>query len=87
MDKFKTKLQSLPLGSFYVLYHGSKYLTTKEHYGNGKIIKLYARELKGNDIVSGNYFITIKGGLLKPCEMSDAKVIDFVINLEYIKKA
>jgi len=82
MDKFKKKLQSLPLDSFECIYQGSKYLATKEHYANGKIIKLYARELKGKDIVSGNYFTTIKGGVLKPCEMSDAKVIDFVLHLD-----
>ena len=81
MDKFRQKLQSLPLGSFYCIYNESKYLTTKEHYAKGKIIKLYAKELKGNDIVSGNYFLTIKNGLLKPCEMSDKKVIDFVLNV------
>jgi len=81
MDNFKKRLQTLPLGSFYCIYQGSKYLATKEHYAKGKIIKLYAKELKGNNIVSGNYFVTIKGGLLKPCEMSDRKVIDFVLNL------
>jgi hypothetical protein len=72
-------------GSFYVVYKNSKYLLTKQIYSNGKIIKIYAEQLKGNDIVSGNYFLSIKGGLLKPCEMSDTKVIDFVLNLEILK--
>ena len=58
---------------------------TKHIYSDGKIIKIYAQELKGTDIVSGNYFTSIKGGLLKPCEMSDKKVIDFVLNLELLK--
>ncbi len=83
-NQFESKLLNLPIGSFYVLYKGNKYLTTKQIYSNGKIIKLYAKELKGNDIVSGNYFTTIKSGLLKPCEMSDKKVIDFVLQCEVI---
>jgi hypothetical protein len=78
---FKEKLILLPKGSFYCTYKASKYIVTKSYYANGKIIKLYAKELKGNDIVSGNFFVTIKNGLLKPCEMSDKKVIDFVIQL------
>ncbi|MEA2016921.1 MAG: peptide methionine sulfoxide reductase [Campylobacterota bacterium] len=76
---FRTKLLALPLNSFYAIYNNSKYIVTKQLYSNGKIIKIYAKELKGNDIVSGNYFLTIKNGLLKPCEMSDKKVIDFVV--------
>ena len=81
---FKTNIINLPLGSFYCKYNGSKYLVTKHLYSNGKIIKLYAKELKGTDIVSGNYFLTIKDGLLKPCEMSDKKVIDFINNLQIL---
>ena len=83
-DKFKKNIKSLPLGSFFAMYKNSKYLVKKESVSSNKILKIYAKELKGNDIVSGNYFLTIKDGLLKPCEMSDAKVIDFVLNLEII---
>jgi len=83
-DLFKKKIESLPEGSFYCFYKTSKYIATKQLYSDGKIIKIYAKELKGNDIVSGNYFLTIKQGLLKPCEMSDEKVISFVNNLELI---
>jgi len=83
-NKFKQNLIKLPIGSFFVRYKNSKYLVKKESVSSNKILKIYAKELKGNDIVSGNYFLTIKEGLLKPCEMSDAKVIDFVLNLEII---
>ncbi len=83
-NKFKINLINLPLGGFFAIYNGSKYLVKKESFSNNKILKIYAKELKGNDIVSGNYFLTIKDGLLKPCEMSDKKVIDFVLNLELI---
>jgi len=66
------------------MYKNSRYLLKKESVSKNKILKIYAKELKGNDIVSGNYFLTIKDGLLKPCEMSDKKVINFVLNLELI---
>ncbi len=82
MQEFNRRLRELPLGRFYAYYNCKKYLVTKELYSNGKIIKIFARELGGVDIVSGNYFTTIKNGLLKPCEMSDKKVIDFVLNIE-----
>ena len=85
MNQFRQKLLSFREGSFYCLYKNSKYLVTKQIYSNDKIIKIYAEQLKGIDIVSGNYFLTVKGGLLKPCEMSDKKVIDFVLNLELLK--
>lgn len=67
---------------FFGIYNNSKYIITKQTYSDGKIIKIYAKELKGNDIVSGNYFLTIKGGLLKPCEMSDEKVISFITKVK-----
>ncbi|MEA3498140.1 MAG: peptide methionine sulfoxide reductase [Campylobacterota bacterium] len=85
MNSFKEKLLALPDGTFFVHYKSSRYITTKQTIVDGKIIKLYAKELKGNDIVSGNYFLTIKDGLLKPCEMSDEKVISFVNNLVVCK--
>lgn len=86
MDEvFKRRIIALPTGSFYCMYKGSKYLVIKQLYSKGKIIKIYAKELKGNDIVSGNYFLNIKEGLLKPCEMSDEKVIDFVSSCEVLK--
>jgi hypothetical protein len=41
--------------------------------------KLFARELGGSDIVSFNLYRTPAGKVhLRPCEMSSAKVIDFV---------
>ena len=75
---FYTKLLALPNGANYLHYKQKRYLLRKETLLEGKLIKLYAHELGGNDVVSGNYYPTLKGGLLKPCEMSDKKVIDFV---------
>jgi len=82
--EFYTKLLALPNGANDVRYLGKRYLLRKETLLEGKLLKVYAEELGGNDIVSGNYYPSIKKGTLKPCEMSDAKVIDFVLNAETI---
>jgi len=80
--EFYRKLIALPEGANDVFYMGKRYLLRKETLLKGKLIKLYAKELGGNDSVSGNYYPTIKKGMLKPCEMSDDKVIDFVLSLQ-----
>lgn len=81
---FYTNLLALPNGANDVRYLGKRYLLRKETLLDGKLLKVYAEELGGNDIVSGNYYPTIKNGMLKPCEISDKKVIDFVLNAKAI---
>ncbi|KYJ86300.1 hypothetical protein [Sulfurovum riftiae] len=82
--EFYVRLLALPDGANDVLYLGKRYLLRKETLLNGKLIKIYAEELGANNIVSGNYYPSIKNGMLKPCEMSDRKVIDFVLNCKAI---
>jgi len=77
--EFYKKLLALPNGANDVSYKHRRYLLRKETLLEGKLLKVYAEELGGNDVVSGNYYPTMKGGMLKPCEMSDVKVIDFVL--------
>jgi len=77
--QFYKRLLTLPNGTNYIWYRDRKYLLRKDTLLNKKLIKIYAKELGGVDIVSGNYYTTIKDGMLKPCEMSDKKVIDFVL--------
>lgn len=79
--EFYTKLLALPDGANDVMYLGKRYLLRKETLLEGKLLKVYAEELGGNDIVSGNYYPTIKEGMLKPCEMSNKKVTDFILNI------
>lgn len=81
---FYTTLSALPNGANDLRYLGKRYLLRKETLLEGKLLKIYAQELGGNDIISGNYYTTIKGGMLKPCEMSDKKVIDFILNAKVI---
>jgi len=83
-SEFKNKLINLPNQSFYVLYKEEKYLVTKNIIAKNNVVKLYAIRLSSKDIVSCNYYINIKGGLLKPCEMTNEKVIDFILFLKII---
>ncbi|HHH20648.1 MAG TPA: peptide methionine sulfoxide reductase, partial [Nitratifractor sp.] len=55
---YKERLKSLPEGSNYGRYKNSRYLVTKSTLLNNRLIKLYAIELGGNDLVSGNYYGT-----------------------------
>jgi len=82
--EFYAKLLAFPNRATDVIYNHKRYLLRKETLLNGKLLKIYAEELGANDIVSGNYYPSIKGGMLKPCEMSDAKVIDFVLNAKIL---
>jgi len=85
MRDFDQKIKSLTDGSFDVTFNQKRYLLSKETHLNKKLIKLYAQELGGNDFISLNYYPNIKGGLLKPCEMPQEKVIDFILNLKPIE--
>ena len=78
--EFYAKLLALPDGANDVLYAGKRYLLRKDTLLDGRLLKLYAEALGAKDVVSGNYYPSIKKGTLKPCEMSDQKVIDFVLN-------
>ena len=79
--EFYTKLLALPNGASYVTYLDKRYLLRKETLLQGKLLKIYAERLDQIDVVSGNYYPTLKGGMLKPCEMSDEKVISFVLGV------
>ena len=48
------------------------------------IYNLYAKELGDNNFISLNYYTNIGDGLLKPCEMPEEKVMDFVLNLKSV---
>ncbi|MBU1215756.1 peptide methionine sulfoxide reductase [bacterium] len=81
---FHAKLLALQDGSYDVFYKEKRYLLSKQTQLGGKLIKLYAEELGNNDFISLNYYAKIGEGLLKPCEMPEEKVIDFVLNLKSV---
>lgn len=80
--EFHQKIKSLDDGAYDVNFHKKRYLLRKQTHLKGRLIKLYAEELGGNDFISLNYYPEIKEGLLKPCEMPVQKVISFVLGLK-----
>ena len=81
---FHKKLLSLPNGSYDVMYNSKRYLLSKQTQLQGKLIKLYAKELGDNDFISLNYYPRIQDGLLKPCEMPQEKVMAFIIEIKRV---
>ena len=83
MEKgIRSIIQQLPDGYSEGTFKGSKYGITKQVFNNNKSFKVLARELKGTDLISLNYYITEKQDLLRPCEMLEKKVIEFLKNVE-----
>ena len=76
---FKQSITMLDDGAYDVSFRTKRYLLRKQTHLDGKLIKLYAEELGGKDFVSLNYYPGLQGELLKPCEMPEEKVIDFVL--------
>ncbi len=61
-------------------FNGRRYGVTVERQVGARVIKLFAEELGGSNVVSFNLFSVGDGqSLLKPCEMNSEKVIDFVL--------
>ncbi len=74
---------ALPRGGYGATYQGKRYRVIKSVLVSGRSQKLEAEELGGPDYVSFNLYRLADGeALLKPCEMSSEKVIDFVMNVE-----
>jgi hypothetical protein len=77
-------IQLIPKGYSEVLYQQKKYGVSRTDFNSGKSIKVFAEELGGNDFISLNFYITSVSESLKPCEMPEQKVIDFLKNIELI---
>ncbi len=71
-------IQNWAEGYFEGRYKGKKYGISKASFNNGQSFKIFAEELGGNDYISLNYYVTSDREWLKPCEMPEQKVIDFI---------
>ncbi|WP_371225689.1 hypothetical protein [Roseovarius sp. 2305UL8-3] len=82
ISRFLAAFDVLPPGAFEAGYQGRRYLVTRSDFASGASQKLVAHELGGSDYISLNLYRLTSGARLKPCEMPEAKVIDFVLHLE-----
>ncbi len=79
---FLRAFDALPPGGYGGTFQGSRYRITKRQMSNGRSQKLEAEELGGPDYISFNLFRLASGqALLKPCEMAEDKVIEFVLGV------
>lgn len=78
---FLAAFDALPIGTFRAKTPNGRYVVSKTAQIGGRSWKLVAEELGSGDYVSLNLYRTAKGALLRPCEMPEAKVIDFVLAL------
>ncbi|MBY5385322.1 hypothetical protein HFN62_30830 [Rhizobium leguminosarum] len=80
---FEDALAKLPDGYVDGHFRNRPWGVTVKRSEDGKRTWLYGEELGGTDIVSFNlYHLAGSGPTLKPCEMSSAKVIEFVLGFE-----
>ena len=77
------QISKLKTGFSKVHYQGEVYGVSKQIFNQGKSIKVYAEELGGTDFISFNYYSTVSKNPLKPCEMPELKVLDFLENYLY----
>lgn len=75
-------IQRIPEGYNIVSFKGKKYGLVKNIFNKGKSFKVYANELGGTDFISLNYYCLKNGDALKPCEMSEEKVVNFLKNFK-----
>lgn len=81
-EAFLAAFDALPRGSYGATYEGKRYRLIKSVLVTGRSQKLEAEELGGTDYVSFNLYRLQNGEvLLKPCEMTAEKVIEFVLNV------
>lgn len=78
MFSVKDLINKIPQGYTEGWYNNYRYGITKQIFNKGKSVKIYAKQLAGTDFISLNYYHTTNAQLLKPCEMTEAKVIDFL---------
>nr|WP_113169844.1 hypothetical protein [Rhizobium skierniewicense] len=80
--EFQRCLARLPTGFCTVEFEGDRWGVTVRRSNDQRRIWLYAEQLSGNDVVSFNFYLASgRSPTLKPCEMSSAKVVSFVVNL------
>lgn len=80
-SQFRMALDRIPDGYSKGVYQGRRYGLQKTSHVGGRSLKLFARDLGGTDSISLNLYHLGSGDLLKPCEMPEAKVRDFVLSV------
>jgi hypothetical protein len=73
--------ERVPEGWSLVEYAGRRWAVTRTVHAHGSSESILAEELGGTDIVSANLYRLQAHDVLKPCEMPEQKVLDFLDGL------
>lgn len=80
---FEKALEELTEGHQEGNFGGRRWAATVHRSKDGRRVWLFAEELGGREIVSFNFYRTNdSGSVLKPCEMSSEKVVEFVLHFQ-----
>ena len=74
---------AIPKGYSEVTFQQKRYGLTRTDFNGGRSLKVFARELGGRNFISFNYYRTDRGDYLKPCEMPEQKVCDFLFGIRF----
>lgn len=77
---FEHKLSLFPSGYVEGTFDGRTWGVSTRRSADGRRLWLFAEELGATDIVSFNLYRGTTRAFLKPCEMSSAKVVRFVLD-------
>lgn len=78
--EFLAAFDALPFGGYGASAFGRRWRVTKSKFADARSQKLEAEEMGGEGYVSLNLYRLATGhALLKPCEMSEEAVRDFVM--------
>ncbi len=81
---YRSLIARIPDGNSSGVYRAKKYAISKSTYNGGRSCKIYAEELGGREFISMNFYQMKSGDLLKPCEMPQQKVVDFLREVDFI---
>ena len=76
------RFHRLPIGYSEGDYRGRRYGLTVRSSADGRRSWLFGEDLGGGPHVSGNLYRLRDRTLLKPCEMSPERVIDFILHFQ-----
>jgi peptide-methionine (S)-S-oxide reductase len=78
VDEVGGLFERLPVGWSTVEYAGRRYGVTRSVATGGRSEKVLAEALDGSDLVSANLYRLTSENVLRPCEMPEQKVLDFL---------
>ncbi len=81
MPDLRDLLERIPVGYTTAVFRDRKYGVTKTEHNNGRSVKVFAESLSDENFISLNAYFASSGVILRPCEMSEDKVIEFLANV------